>query len=60
MDLALNNIQRLMCHKTKPNLLYIIRIYFNVCKQIIDVKWLLLHSNSCNNLTECKQMSNSN
>ena len=26
-------------------------IYSNVCKQMIDVKLLLLHSNTCNPLT---------
>ena len=33
------------------NLLHIICIYLNVCKQMTDVKFLLLHSNSYNNLT---------
>ena len=33
------------------NLLYIIHIYLNVCKQMTDVKLLLLQSNTCNNLT---------
>ena len=32
------------------NLLHIIHIYLNVCKQMTDLKFLLLHSNSCNNL----------
>ena len=31
-------------------------IYLNVCKQIIDVKLLLLYTNTLNNLTVCKQM----
>ena len=35
-----------------------IRIYLNVCKQMTDVKFLLLHSNSRNNLTVHKQMRN--
>ena len=38
------------------NLLHIIHIYLNVCKQMTDVKLLLLHSNSGNNLTVGKQM----
>ena len=29
-------------------------IYLNVCKQMIDVKLLLLHSNTLNYLTVCK------
>ena len=33
-------------------------IYFNVCKQMTDVKLLLLHSNTWNHLTMCKQMIN--
>ena len=37
------------------NLLHIKRIYLNVCKQMIDVKLLLLHNNSRNHLTLCKQ-----
>ena len=36
------------------NLLHIIHIYLNVCKQM-TVKLLLLHSNSGNHLTVCKQ-----
>ena len=38
------------------NLLHIIHIYLNVYKQMIDVKLLLLHSNSGNHLTVCKQV----
>ena len=38
------------------NLLHIIRIYLNMCKQMTDVKLLLLHSNSENHLTVWKQM----
>ena len=41
------------------NLLHIIHIYMNVCKQMTDVKLLLLHSNSRNQLTVCKQMRKS-
>ena len=37
------------------NLLYIIPIYLNVCKEMTDIKLLLLHSNSRNNLTVCEQ-----
>ena len=33
-------------------------IYLNVCKQMTDVKLLLLHSNTWNHLTVCKQMIN--
>ena len=29
-------------------------IYLNVCKQMTDVKLLLLHSNTWNHLTVCK------
>ena len=32
-------------------------IYLNVCKQITDVKLLLLHRNTWNKLTMCKKMS---
>ena len=32
-------------------------IYFDVCKQMTDVKLLLLHSNTWNHLTVCKQMA---
>ena len=31
-------------------------ISLNVCKQMTDVKLLLLHSNTWNQLTVCKQM----
>ena len=41
------------------NLLHIIDIYLNVCKQMTDVKLLLLYSNSRNHLTVCKQMTKS-
>ena len=41
------------------NFLHIIRIYLNVSKQMTNVKLLLLHSNSRNNLTVCKQMRKS-
>ena len=41
------------------NLLRIIPIYLNVCKQMTNVKLLLLHSNSRNHLTVCKQMRKS-
>ena len=59
MDLALNNLQRLICHKTlqtKANFFEllisnIIQIYSNVCERMTDIKFLLLHRNSCNNLT---------
>ena len=34
-------------------------IYLNVCKQMTDIKLLLLHRNTWNNLTVCKQMINS-
>ena len=37
---------------------YIIYIYLNVCKQMTDVKSLLLHSNTWNHLTVYKQMIN--
>ena len=33
--------------------------YLDVSKQITDAKLLLLHGNSCNNLTMCKQMRKS-
>ena len=38
-DLALNNQQWLICHKT-------IYINLNVCQQMTDIKLLLLHSNT--------------
>ena len=41
------------------NLLHFISIYLNVCKQMTDVKLLLLYSDSRNNLTVCKQMRKS-
>ena len=31
-------------------------IHLNVCKQMIDVKLLLLHRNIWNHLTLCKEM----
>ena len=34
-------------------------IYSNVCKQTTDVKLPLLHSNTWNHFTMCKQMINS-
>ena len=33
--------------------------YLNACKQMTDVKYLLLHTYTWNNLTVCKQMINS-
>ena len=41
------------------NLLHIIHIYLDVCKQMTDIELLLLHSNSGNHLTVCKQMRKS-
>ena len=38
------------------NLLHNLYIYLNMCKQMSDVKLLLLKSNSGNNLTVCIQM----
>ena len=32
-------------------------IYLNVCKEVTDVKLLLLQSNTWNHLTVCKKMS---
>ena len=43
----------------KVNLLHIIYIYLNVCKQMTDVKLLLLRCNSRNHLILCKQMRKS-
>ena len=40
------------------NLLHIINIYLNMCKQMTDVKLLLLHSNSGNHLAVCEQVRN--
>ena len=34
-------------------------IYLNVCKQMTNVKWLLLHSNIWNHFAVRKQMINS-
>ena len=34
-------------------------IYFNVCKQMTDIKLLLLHRNTWNLFTSCKQLINS-
>ena len=31
-------------------------IYLTVCKQMTDIELLLLHSNTRNHLTVCKQM----
>ena len=39
--------------------LILIHIYLNVLEQMTDIKLLLLHSNSYDNLTVCKQMSKS-
>ena len=33
--------------------------HLNVCKQMTDVKLLLLHSNTWNHSSVCKQMNNS-
>ena len=33
-------------------------IHLNACKQITDVKFLLLHRNTWNHFTVCKQMIN--
>ena len=41
------------------NLLHIVHIYLNMCKQMTDVKLLLLHSNSGNHLIMCKQLRKS-
>ena len=41
----------------QANLLYILYIYFNVLKRMTDVKLLLVHRNTWNHLTVCKQMS---
>ena len=41
------------------NLLYIIHIYLNMCKQMTDVKLLLLHSNSGNHLAMFEQVRRS-
>ena len=38
------------------NLLHIIHIYLNVCKQMTDVNLLLLHSNSGNHTAVCEQV----
>ena len=38
------------------NLLHIIHIHLSVCKQMTDVKLLLLHSNSRNHLAVCEQV----
>ena len=38
------------------NLLHIMHICLNVCKQMTDVKLLLLHGDTQNHLTVCKQM----
>ena len=37
---------------------HIMYIYLNVCKQMTDVKLLLLYSNTWNHLTVCKQIIN--
>ena len=37
------------------NLLHVMYIYLNVCKQMIDVKLLLVHSSARDSLTVCKQ-----
>ena len=42
MDLALNNLQRLICHKTQQT------NHLNVWKQTTDVKLLRLHNNTWN------------
>ena len=41
------------------NLLHIIHVYLNVCKQMTDVKLLLLYSNSGNHLAVCEQVRKS-
>ena len=37
------------------NLLHIMYVCLNVCKQMIDSKLLLLHNNNSNHLTVCKK-----
>ena len=41
MDLALNNLQRLICHKTQPtNIFYVKKVYFlNKIKMITVILW---------------------
>ena len=55
MDLALNDLQRLICHKTQPTILKIYFIYSNVRKQIINVLNLIsTHSNQDDDPIEVK------
>ena len=44
MNLALNNLQRLICHKTKPNQ----AIYFTVCIFLTPIQHQVLLSNTNN------------
>ena len=56
-----------MCEQISSNLykneitakliLHIMYIYLNVCKQMTDVKLLLIHSNTWNHLTVLEKMS---
>ena len=46
-------ISNLFKNYTQTNLLVIIYVYSFLCKQMRDVKLLLLHSNTWNHLTSC-------
>ena len=48
-DLALNNLQRLMCHKTKPNPIYLIYMYKEDLA-LNNLQWLICHKTQPNQI----------
>ena len=46
-DLALNNLQWLICHKTKPNYVYLIYMYKEDLA-LNNLQWLICHKNQTN------------
>ncbi len=52
-DLALNNLQRLICHKTKPNQTksYIFNIYLYKKDLVLNnLQWLIYHKTKPNQI----------
>ena len=48
-DLALNNLQWLTCHKTKPNRIYLIYTY-KEDMALNNLKWLMCHKTKPNQI----------
>ena len=49
-DLALNNMQWLICHKTHPNLIYLIDIYKKKDLALNVKQWLICHKTQPNEI----------